>query len=92
MAALHDAFVQTATPTDTHLLRNYVGGAWREAETADALDVRDPATGELIARAPLSGAADVDAGGSGHNRVLYQSPAAGQGVNTDGNITLRFGQ
>ncbi|MGV0748147.1 Stk1 family PASTA domain-containing Ser/Thr kinase [Mycolicibacter heraklionensis] len=36
--------------------------------------------------------ADVDAGGSGHNRVLYQSPAAGQGVNTDGNITLRFGQ
>ena len=36
--------------------------------------------------------ADVDAGGSGHNRVLYQNPAAGQGVNTDGNITLRFGQ
>lgn len=36
--------------------------------------------------------ADVDAGGSGHNRVLYQSPTAGQGVNTDGNITLRFGQ
>lgn len=36
--------------------------------------------------------ADVDAGGSGHNRVLYQSPSAGQGVNTDGNITLRFGQ
>ncbi|MEB3064142.1 Stk1 family PASTA domain-containing Ser/Thr kinase [[Mycobacterium] zoologicum] len=36
--------------------------------------------------------ADVDAGGSGHNRVLYQTPAAGQGVNTDGNITLRFGQ
>ncbi|HET9874997.1 MAG TPA: Stk1 family PASTA domain-containing Ser/Thr kinase [Mycobacterium sp.] len=36
--------------------------------------------------------ADVDAGGSGHNRVLYQSPAAGQGVNTDATITLRFGQ
>ncbi|WP_046315011.1 Stk1 family PASTA domain-containing Ser/Thr kinase [Mycobacterium sp. UM_Kg1] len=36
--------------------------------------------------------ADVDAGSAGHNRVLYQSPAAGQGVNTDGNITLRFGQ
>ena len=36
--------------------------------------------------------ADVDAGGSAHNRVLYQTPAAGQGVNTDGNITLRFGQ
>lgn len=36
--------------------------------------------------------ADVDAGGAGHNRVLYQTPAAGQGVNTDANITLRFGQ
>ena len=53
--------VQTQAPSDTTLLRNYVGGAWRDAEAADALDVRDPATGELIARAPLSGAADVDA-------------------------------
>jgi malonate-semialdehyde dehydrogenase (acetylating)/methylmalonate-semialdehyde dehydrogenase len=53
--------VQTQAPTDTTLLRNYVGGAWRAAEAADALDVRDPATGELIARAPLSNAADVDA-------------------------------
>ena len=35
---------------------------------------------------------DVDAGGPGHNRVLYQTPAAGQGVNFDANITLRFGQ
>lgn len=36
--------------------------------------------------------ADVDGGGAGHNRVLYQAPAPGQGVNTDSNITLRFGQ
>jgi eukaryotic-like serine/threonine-protein kinase len=36
--------------------------------------------------------ADVDAGGDKHNRVVYQSPAAGQGVNKDGNITLKFGQ
>jgi beta-lactam-binding protein with PASTA domain len=36
--------------------------------------------------------ADVDAGGSQHNRVVYQSPAAGQGLNKDGNITLKFGQ
>jgi malonate-semialdehyde dehydrogenase (acetylating)/methylmalonate-semialdehyde dehydrogenase len=53
--------VQTASPPDTLLLRNYVGGAWRAADTTDALDVRDPATGELIARAPLSCASDVDA-------------------------------
>jgi serine/threonine-protein kinase len=36
--------------------------------------------------------ADVDGGGSAHNRVLYQSPSPGQGVNRDGNITLVFGQ
>ncbi len=36
--------------------------------------------------------ADVDAGGSARARVVYQSPAAGQGVNRDGNITLKFGQ
>ncbi|ORV06946.1 Stk1 family PASTA domain-containing Ser/Thr kinase [Mycobacterium celatum] len=36
--------------------------------------------------------ADVDAGGDKHNRIVYQSPAAGQGVNKDGPITLKFGQ
>jgi beta-lactam-binding protein with PASTA domain len=36
--------------------------------------------------------ADVDAGGSQHNRVVSQSPSPGQGVNKDGNITLKFGQ
>ncbi|EUA43641.1 PASTA domain protein [Mycobacterium xenopi 3993] len=48
------------------------------------------------ARAGLDGCAgqgaDVDAGGDKHNRVVYQSPAAGQGVNKDGTITLKFGQ
>jgi eukaryotic-like serine/threonine-protein kinase len=36
--------------------------------------------------------ADVDAGGPAHNRVVFQSPVPGQGVNKDGNITLKFGQ
>jgi eukaryotic-like serine/threonine-protein kinase len=36
--------------------------------------------------------ADVDAGGDKHNRVVYQNPAAGQDVNRDANITLKFGQ
>ena len=35
---------------------------------------------------------DVDAGGSQHNRVVYQNPPAGTGVNRDGIITLKFGQ
>ncbi len=35
---------------------------------------------------------DVDAGGSQHNKVVYQNPPAGTGVNRDGIITLKFGQ
>ncbi|MBY0443325.1 MAG: PASTA domain-containing protein, partial [Mycobacteriaceae bacterium] len=35
---------------------------------------------------------DVDAGGSAHNRIVYQNPSAGAGVNRDGVITLKFGQ
>jgi eukaryotic-like serine/threonine-protein kinase len=35
---------------------------------------------------------DVDAGGSQHNKVVYQNPPAGSGVNRDGIITLKFGQ
>jgi serine/threonine-protein kinase len=35
---------------------------------------------------------DVDMGGSAHNRVVYQSPPAGQGLNKDANVTLTFGQ
>jgi malonate-semialdehyde dehydrogenase (acetylating)/methylmalonate-semialdehyde dehydrogenase len=51
-----------ATVTGTRTLRNYVGGGWVDAEApAGALEDRDPATGELAAMVPLSGAADVDA-------------------------------
>jgi malonate-semialdehyde dehydrogenase (acetylating) / methylmalonate-semialdehyde dehydrogenase len=49
-----------ATATEARTLRNYVGGEWSEADAATTLEDRDPATGELAARVPLSGAADVD--------------------------------
>jgi malonate-semialdehyde dehydrogenase (acetylating)/methylmalonate-semialdehyde dehydrogenase len=48
--------------TATRLLDNYVAGAWTPATAATGeLDVTRPATGEVLARVPLSGAADVDA-------------------------------
>ncbi|MCZ4494339.1 MAG: CoA-acylating methylmalonate-semialdehyde dehydrogenase, partial [Conexibacter sp.] len=47
--------------TATRLLDNYVAGAWTPAAASDALDVTNPATGEVLARVPLSGAADLDA-------------------------------
>jgi malonate-semialdehyde dehydrogenase (acetylating) / methylmalonate-semialdehyde dehydrogenase len=54
----HDPMSATAT----RLLDNYVGGRWTPATAAsDALDVTNPATGEVLARVPLSGAADLDA-------------------------------
>jgi len=50
------------TATKTRLLENYLGGQWTPATAAtDALDVTNPATGETLARVPLSGAADLDA-------------------------------
>jgi malonate-semialdehyde dehydrogenase (acetylating)/methylmalonate-semialdehyde dehydrogenase len=50
-----------ATAAEARTLQNYIAGRWRDAETGEALEDRDPATGELAARVPLSGAADVDA-------------------------------
>ena len=40
-------------------LRNYIGGHWEAAVTAGTIPVRNPATNEVIAAAPLSAAADV---------------------------------
>jgi beta-lactam-binding protein with PASTA domain len=40
----------------------------------------------------LDKGADVDAGGSQHNKIVYQNPPAGTGVSRDGIITLKFGQ
>ena len=42
------------------MIANLVGGRWERPE-AETLPVYDPATGEVIERVPLSGAADVDA-------------------------------
>ena len=47
--------------TEARMLSNYVGGGWVDAAATEALDDIDPATGEIAARVPLSGAADIDA-------------------------------
>ena len=43
------------------VLENYVHGAWTRSSGASLLDVRNPATGEVLAKVPLSTAGDVDA-------------------------------
>src|SRR5215211_1834377 len=49
----------TTTPS-TRLLDNYVAGRWTPATADEALDVTNPATGEVLARVPLSSGADLD--------------------------------
>ena len=50
-----------STDTATRVLANYVGGRWTESESSELLDVTNPATGEVLARVPLSTAGELDA-------------------------------
>src|SRR5437773_11798246 len=53
--------MSSAVTTQVLELENYVSGAWRRATTSEYCDVTNPATGELLARTPLSTSADADA-------------------------------
>ena len=48
-------------PAEPETLKNYIGGEWVESAATETLDDVDPATGEVLARVPLSTEADVDA-------------------------------
>jgi malonate-semialdehyde dehydrogenase (acetylating)/methylmalonate-semialdehyde dehydrogenase len=50
-----------ATAAEARTLQNFVGGSFVDAAADATLEDRDPATGELAARVPLSAAADIDA-------------------------------
>ena len=41
-------------------IRNHIGGAWVESRADTYVDVHNPGTGDVIARAPLSTGQDVD--------------------------------
>jgi malonate-semialdehyde dehydrogenase (acetylating)/methylmalonate-semialdehyde dehydrogenase len=57
--------------TATRLLDNYIDGRFTPARNAtEILDVTNPATGEVLARVPLSGAADLDAAVSAARAAL----------------------
>jgi malonate-semialdehyde dehydrogenase (acetylating)/methylmalonate-semialdehyde dehydrogenase len=49
------------TETAVRTIRNYVGGAWTDADSSERLPVTNPATGETLGEVPLSGGAEVDA-------------------------------
>lgn len=47
--------------TSPRTLRNFIGGAYVDAGSGSTSDVVNPATGQVVATAPVSGADDVDA-------------------------------
>lgn len=49
----------TVLKNETVVLKNYINGEWVDAESTEALDVPNPATGEIIARVPISSKEDV---------------------------------
>jgi malonate-semialdehyde dehydrogenase (acetylating)/methylmalonate-semialdehyde dehydrogenase len=51
----------TEFATTQATLPNYIGGRFTEATGVSLLEDRDPSSGELLTRVPLSGAAEVDA-------------------------------
>jgi malonate-semialdehyde dehydrogenase (acetylating)/methylmalonate-semialdehyde dehydrogenase len=51
----------TVETTAVRTLSNYVGGGWVDPLADATQESRNPATGELLAQVPLSGADDVDA-------------------------------
>jgi succinate-semialdehyde dehydrogenase / glutarate-semialdehyde dehydrogenase len=48
----------TETASDLLLERGYVGGEWVDADDGDTFEVRNPATGDLLARVPRMGVAE----------------------------------
>jgi malonate-semialdehyde dehydrogenase (acetylating)/methylmalonate-semialdehyde dehydrogenase len=51
----------TTTHTETRVLDNYIGGRWTSSSTDELLDVINPATGDVLARVPLSTPSELDA-------------------------------
>jgi malonate-semialdehyde dehydrogenase (acetylating)/methylmalonate-semialdehyde dehydrogenase len=75
------------TTTTTRLLDNYVGGSWTAAAHATGeLDVANPATGESLARVPLSGRGDLDAAVAAARAAL----PAWRAVSTIGRARIMF--
>ena len=53
--------MSSTTTTPAVDILNYVNGAWRKSTATEFVNVINPASGELIARTPISTKADVDA-------------------------------
>ena len=55
-----DSPLKHGTAGSVQMVRNYVGGAWTTPSASVHIDVTNPATGETIARVPISSPDEVD--------------------------------
>src|SRR5580698_4787907 len=64
----------------TRVLSNYIDGRWVSARTSSHLDVTNPASGEVLARVPLSGVGEVEAAVAAASAALpdWRSRAVGE--------------
>ena len=51
--------ILSATQVDT--VKNYIGGEWKASESAELLNVVNPATQKILTAVPVSDAAEVNA-------------------------------
>jgi malonate-semialdehyde dehydrogenase (acetylating)/methylmalonate-semialdehyde dehydrogenase len=89
----------TLTPVDkititektgaTRILPNYVNGDWVLAQAAGLIDVTNPASGEVLARVPLSGTADVETAVAAASAALPDWRARSVGERTEFIYALR---
>lgn len=77
------------TASGARILRNYIGGQWVAAKAPGLLDVTNPANGEVLARVPLSGRAEVEAAAAAAAAALPDWRARAIGERTEFIYTLR---
>jgi malonate-semialdehyde dehydrogenase (acetylating)/methylmalonate-semialdehyde dehydrogenase len=78
-----------AKSAPARVLPNYIGGRWTPAQSSGLLDVTNPASGEILARVPLSGAKDVEAAVAAASAALPDWRSRSVGERTEFIYALR---
>jgi malonate-semialdehyde dehydrogenase (acetylating) / methylmalonate-semialdehyde dehydrogenase len=71
------------------ILANYIGGRWIPATASGLIDVTNPANGEVIARVPMSGVAEVEAAAAAASAAFPDWRARSVGERTEFIYALR---
>src|ERR1035441_5429777 len=88
-AGVANAATEARARASAPILLNYIGGNWVEASGAGLLDVTNPANGAVLARVPLSGAADVEAATAAAEAALPDWRSRSVGERTEFIYALR---